>query len=94
MECQQSVATQTAQEVNVKLRSIVTGRIRFTETKGEYEPSSDFSSGDETLSGESCTFGPGQDGLSGETMLKRPRDRKLSGESTSERPGDKILSGE
>ena len=94
MECQQSIATQTAQEVNVELRSSVTRSVEFTDTMEEYEPSSDCSSGDETLSGESCTFRPGQDDLSGETMSKRPRDRIFSGESTSERPRDRILSGQ
>ena len=59
-----------------------------------YEPSSDCSSGDETLSGESCSSGPGQDDLSGETIWKRPRERILSRELTSERPRDRILSGE
>ena len=58
------------QEVVVELRSSVTRKFQFTETKEEYEPSSDCSSGDETLSGESCTFGPGQDNLSGEKMSK------------------------
>ena len=67
---------------------------QFTDTKEEYEPSSDCSSGDETLSGVSWTIGPGQDYLSGKTISKQPRDRILSGESTSERPRDKILSGE
>ena len=51
VECQQSVATQTAEEVNVELRSSVTRRVQFTNTKEEYEPSSDCSSGDKTLSG-------------------------------------------
>ena len=74
MECQQSIANQTPQEVNVELRSSVTRRVQFTDTMEEYELSSDCSSGDETLSGESCTIGPGQDDLSGETMSKRARD--------------------
>ena len=56
VECQQSIATQTAQEVNVELGSSVTRRVQFTDTKEEYEPSLDCSSGEETLSGESCTF--------------------------------------
>ena len=81
VECQQSIATQTAQEFNVELRSSVTRRVQFTDTMEEYEPSSDCPSGDKTLSGESCTFGPGQDDLSGETRSKRPRDRILSGVS-------------
>ena len=46
LECQQSVATQHAQEVSVKLISSVTRRFQFTGTKEEYEPSSDCSSGD------------------------------------------------
>ena len=94
MELQQSIATQTTQEVNVQLRSSVTRSFQFTETKEQYDPSSDCSSGDEALSGESCTFGPEQDELSGETKSKRSRDRVLSRESTSERPRDRILSGE
>ena len=65
VECQQPIATQTALEVSVKLRSSVTRSVQFTETKEEYE-------------GESCTFGPGQDDLSGKTMSKQPRDRVLS----------------
>ena len=91
VKCQQPVATQTAQEVNVDLISSVTRRVQFTDTKDEYEPSSDCSSGEEILSGESCTFGSGQDDFSGETMSKRPRDRILSGESTSERSRDKKI---
>ena len=83
-ECQQSIASQTAQEVNVELRSSATRRVQFTDKKEEYEPSSDCSSGDETLSGESCTCGPGQYDLSRETLSKQPGDTMLSGESTSE----------
>ena len=51
MECQQSIATQTAQEVNVEVRSSVTRKIQFRGANEEYEPSTDCSSGDETLSG-------------------------------------------
>ena len=69
-------------------------RVQLTDTKEEYEPSSDRSSGDKTLSGESCTFGPGQDNLCEETISKRPRDRMLSGVSTSERLMDRVLSRE
>ena len=94
VECQQLVATQTAQEVSVELISSVTSRVHFTETKEEYELSSDCSSGDETLSGESSTFGLRQVDLFGETMSKRPRYRIMSGESTSELPRDRILFGE
>ena len=65
MECQQSIATQTAQEVNVELRSSVKRRVQFIDTKEDNEPSSGCSSGDETLAGESCTFGPGQDDFPG-----------------------------
>ena len=81
MECQQSIATQTAQEVNVELGSRVTRRVQFTDMKEEYEPSWDCSSGDETLSGESCTFGLRQDDLSGESTSERPKEGILSGES-------------
>ena len=39
---------------------------------------SDCSSGDETLSEESCTFDPGQVDVPGETMSEQPRDGMLS----------------
>ena len=35
-------------------------KVHFTDAREEYKPSSDFSSGDETMSGESDTFEPGQ----------------------------------
>ena len=88
----QSTGTQTSQEVSVNLSSSVTRKVQFADAKEEYEPSSDCSSGDETFSGESCTFGPGQGDLSGETMSKRPRGEMLSVEPTSERSRDIILS--
>ena len=56
-------------------------KVQFADAKEEYEQCSDCSSGDETLSGESCTFGPRQDDLSGETKSKQSWDRILSGES-------------
>ena len=59
----------------------MTRKVQFTEAKEEYEPCSENSSGDETLSAESCAFWPGQEDLSGESNLKRPRDIILSGES-------------
>ena len=93
MECRQSIATQTAQEVNVEVRSSVTRRVQFTDTKEEYEPSSDCSSGDETFSGESCTFGPGHDDLSGETMSKRTRDIILSGSRLQSDQGTEFCQG-
>ena len=67
-EHREATNVQTTEEVRVKSESSVTRKIQFTEAKEEYEPCSDSSSGDETLSGESCAFGPGQDDLSGETM--------------------------
>ena len=79
LKCQQSVATQTAQKVNVELRSSVTRTVQITDTKEESEPSSDCSSGEETLSGESCTFGPVQDDLGRETMSNRSGERILYG---------------
>ena len=63
------------------MRSSVTWRIQFTDAREEYEPSSDCSFGDETLSGESSHVWPGHDGLSGESTLKGQRDKTLSGES-------------
>ena len=72
---------QTTEEVRVKSKSSVTRKIQFTEAREEHEPCSDSSSGDETLSGESCTFRPGHEDLSGESNSRRPRDELLSGES-------------
>ena len=82
------------EEVRVKSKSSFTRKVHFTDAREEYEPSSDCSSGDETMSGESSTFEPVEDDLSGETMLGQPRDKKLSGERGSKRPSDRILSGD
>ena len=59
----------------------MTRKVQFTEEKQEFEPCSDSSSGEETLSGESCAFGPGQDYLSGESNSRQPTYRISSGES-------------
>ena len=89
-----STQVQATEEVRVKSKSSFTRKVRFMDAREEYEPSSDCSSGDETMSGESGTFEPVQNDLSGETMLGQPRDRMLSGESDSKRPRDNILSEE
>ena len=82
--------------------------MHFTDAREEYEPSSDCSSGDETMFGESDTFEPVkedlseesdtfepvQDDLSGERLFRQLRDRMLSGESDSRQPRDRVLSGE
>ena len=52
---------QATEEVRVKLKSSFTRKEHFTDAKEEYEPSSECSSGDETMSGESGTFEPVQD---------------------------------
>ena len=49
---------QVTEEVGVKSKSSFTRKVHFTDAKEEYEPSSDCSSGDETMSRESGTFGP------------------------------------
>ena len=85
---------QATEEDSVKSRSSFTRKVHFTDGREEYEPSSDCSSGEETMSGESDTFEPVQDDVSGERLLRQPRDRMLSGESDSKRPRDKVLSGE
>ena len=99
---------QATEEVRIKSKSSFTRRVHFTDAKEEYEPSSDCSSLDETMSGESDTFDPVkddlseksnafepvQDNLSGERLIRLPRDRILSGESGSRRPMDRVLSGE
>ena len=98
--------TQSTEEVRIKSESSFARRVHFTDAKEEYEPSPDYSSGDETMSGESDTFEPikddlsddtfepVQDDLSGERLTRPPRGRILSGESGSKRPMDRVLSGE
>ena len=49
---------QVTEEVRVKSKSSFTRKVHFTDVKEEYDPSSDCSSGDETMSRESGTFGP------------------------------------
>ena len=78
-----STPVQVTEEVRVKSKSSFTRKVHFTDAKEDYEPSSDCSSGDETMSGESGTFGPVQDDFSGERLMRQPGDRMLSGESDS-----------
>ena len=89
-----STPVQVTEEIRVKSKSSFTKKIYFTDAKEEYEPSTDCSSADETMSRELGTFGPVQDNLSGERLMRQPRDRMLSGESDSKRPRDRVLSGE
>ena len=56
---------QVTEEVRVKSKSSFTRKVHFTDVKEEYDPSSDCSSWDETMSGESDTPRPVQDDLSG-----------------------------
>ena len=85
MERQQATGTQTAQEVSVKLRSRVARRVQFTDVKEEYAPSSDSSSGHETLSRESSHIWHGQDDLSRESTLNQRRDKISSGSRETSR---------
>ena len=75
------IPVQITGEVKVKSKSSFTRKVHFTDAKAEYEPGSDCSSGDETMSGESDIFRPVQDDLSWERLMRPPRDRILSGES-------------
>ena len=75
------IPVQITEEVKAKSKSSFTRKVRFTDAKAEYEPGSDCSSGDETMSGESDIFRPVQDDLSGERLMRPPRDKILSGES-------------
>ena len=88
------IPVQVTEEVRVKSKSSFTRKVHFTDARAEYEPGSDCSSGDKTMSGESDIFRPVQDDLSGERLMRPPRDRILSGESDSKRPMDRVLSGE
>ena len=72
---------QVTEEVRVKSKSSFSGKVHFTDVKEEFDPRSDCSSWDETMSGESDTSRLVQDLLSGESDSKRPMDRVLSGES-------------
>ena len=85
---------QVTEEVRVKSKSSFTRKVHFTNLKEEYDRSSDCTSGDETMTGESDTFRPVPDDLSGERLMRPTRDRNLSGESDSKRPMDRVLSGE
>ena len=83
--------TQATEEVRIKSKSSFARRVHFTDAREEYGPSSDCSSRDETMSGESDsfepikdylsddTFEPVQDDLSGERLMRPPRGRILSG---------------
>ena len=86
--------TQATEEVRIKSRSSFARKLHFTDAKAEYEPGSDCSSGDETMSRESDIFRPVQEDLSGERLMRPPRGRILSGESDSKRPVNRVLSGE
>ena len=88
------IPVQVTDEVRVQSKSSFTRKVHFTDAKAEYEPGSDCSSGDETMSGESDLFRTVQDDLSGERLMRPPRDRISSGESDSKRPMDRVLSGE
>ena len=85
---------QVTQEVRVQSKSSFTRKVHFTDAKAEYEPGSDCSSGEETMSGESDIFRPVQDDLFGKRLMRPPRDKILSGESDSKQPMDRVLFGE
>ena len=88
------IQAQATEEVRVKSSSSFTRKVRFTDAREEYEPSSDCSTGDEIMSGESDTFEPVQDDLSGERWFRQLRVKMLSAESDSRQPRDRVLSGE
>ena len=80
-EHRETTNVHTTEEVRVESKSSVTRKFQLTQAEQEYEPCSDSSCGDKTLSGESCAFGPRQDDLSRESNSRQPRDRILSRES-------------
>ena len=57
-ERETSTQVQATEEVSVKSKFSFTGKVQFTEAREEYEQSLNYSSGDETISGESGTFEP------------------------------------
>ena len=85
-----STQVQATEEVTVRSKSSFTRKFQSREAREEYEPSLNFSSGDDTMSGESCTFEPVQDDLSGETMLGQPKDKILSGSRNQSDQGTKL----
>ena len=85
--------TQATEEVRIKSKSSFARRVHFTDAKEEYEPSPDWSSGDETMSGESDTFEPVKDDLSEESDTFEPVHDDLSGERLTRPPRGRILSG-
>ena len=54
-----STQVQATEEVRVNSKSSFARKVHFTDARADYSPSSDFSSGNETMSRESCTFEPG-----------------------------------
>ena len=81
VERQQGTGIQTVQEVSVNLKSCVIRRFQFTDAREEYEPTSECSSGDETLSGDSNMSGLAMMICPGCPLKKRRRDKVLSVES-------------
>ena len=67
-----STQCQATEEFRVKSKSSFMRNVHFTYARKEYEPSSDCSSGNETMFGDSGTFNPVQGDLSDETMLGQP----------------------
>ena len=88
------IQAQAAEEVRVKSRSSFTRKVHFTDAREEYEPSSDCSAGEETMSGESDTFKPVKDDLSEESDTFEPRQDDLSRERLFRQLRDRLLSGE
>ena len=74
-----STHVQATDEVRVNSKSSFTRKVPFTDAREEYEPSSDCSSGDETMSGESGIFEHVliRGDTLGVTRLGQPRDRML-----------------
>ena len=62
---QTSTHVEATEEVRVMSKSSFSRKVHFTDAREDYEPSSDCSSGDETMSAESGIFEPVQDNLSG-----------------------------
>ena len=85
--------TQATEEVRVESRSSFTRKVHFTDAREEYEPSSDCSSGDETMSGVSDTFEPVKDDLSEESDTFEHVQDDLSGERLFRQLRDRMFPG-
>ena len=79
VERQQLTSTKPTHGVSVELKSSMVSRVQFVNAKKEYEPCSEYSSGDETLSWESTQEQGSDKKLFGESGFIMPSQDNLAG---------------